>query len=262
MKASIKSPESYQSRFLEKDVAEDYANREYGAESYAASMWRRQGPLVHRLLREIQQRQSAGRHLDFACGTGRITRLTEDIFPEVDALDISPAMVEIARETCPEARFFVGNILEDPNLCPGPYASISTFRLVLNLDPPLRIPILKGLRQRIKPGGTLLLNLHGNRQSLRQPAIVWKRWRRRHGSADDDLMLNDMTREEVERCLDAAGFSVERVIGMGVLPPTVYRWPFRSLWARLDSLFSDLPFLQRFCIDLIFIAKTKDGLAA
>ena len=258
MKSNAKPPESYQNRFLERDVAKDYACREYGAESYSTSIWSWQAPLVKSLLEEIERKDPAGRHLDFACGTGRITRLTEEIFAEVDALDISPAMVDLARATCARARFSVGNIMEDPNLCPGPYASVTAFRLLLNLDPPLRLPVLAGLNQRLKPGGMLLINLHGNRHSLRQPAILWKRWRHRKNPAAGGLMLNDMSREEVKRCLEASGFAVERMAGTGVLPPTVYRWPFRSLWSRIDRRLSGARFLDRFCIDLIFVCKKKD----
>ena len=259
MKVTAKPTESYQSRFLEKESAQEYACREYGAESYASSIWKWQSPLVKKLLQEIQQRYPAGHHLDFACGTGRITQLTEEIFSEVDALDISPAMVELARATCPRARFSVGNILENPNLCPGPYASITAFRLLLNLDPPLRLPVLVGLNQRLKPGGLLLINLHGNRHSLRQPAVLWKRWRQRQGAGKEGLMLNDMSRKEAERCLEVSGFSVEDVYGTGVLPPTVYRWPLRSLWSRIDCRLSGLHFLNRFCIDLVFVCRKKDA---
>jgi SAM-dependent methyltransferase len=257
MKTGANPPESYQSRFLEKDVAEDYAQREYGAESYSTFIWRWQAPLVERLLREIQQKDPTGRHLDFACGTGRITQLTEKIFPEVDALDISSAMVELARATCPRARFFVGNVLEDPNLCPGPYASATAFRLLLNLDPPLRLPILAGLNQRLKPGGMLLVNLHGNRHSMRHPAILWKRWRLDKSKLNDTIMLNDMSRSEVEKDLEASNFVVEHVYGTGVLPPTVYRWPLRSLWSRIDSGLSGISFLNSFCVDLLFVCRKK-----
>ncbi|MCE0497369.1 MAG: class I SAM-dependent methyltransferase [Methylacidiphilales bacterium] len=259
MNANAKPPESYQSRFLERDVAEDYACREYGAESYASSIWEWQAPLVRRLLEEARQEEPAGRHLDFACGTGRITRLTEEIFSEVDALDISPAMVGLARATCPQARFFVGNILESPDLCPGPYASITAFRFLLNLDPPLRLPLLAGLRQRLNPGGMLLINLHGNRHSLRQPAILWKRWRYGNSTAKDGLMLNDMSENEVRRCLESSELLVERVYGTGVLPPTVYRWPLRRFWSWIDCRLSAMRFLRHFCIDLIFVCRRKDS---
>jgi len=255
MKDTAKPPASYLNRFLGKADAESYAHDEYGSESYSTSIWMLQSLLVRRLLLEIAQRDPAARHLDFACGTGRITRLAEEIFSEVDALDISPAMVELARATCPKARFQIGNILESPHLCPGPYASITAFRLLLNLDPPLRVPLLNELHRRLKPDGVLLINLHGNRLSLRQPAILWKRWRLGNGPVAGGIMLNDMTRNEVERCLKAAGFLTEHVYGTGVLPPTVYRWPLRSVWSWMDRWLSGLGFLNPFCIDLIFVCR-------
>lgn len=258
MKDNAKSPASYLNRFLGKDDAESYAHHEYGAESYATSIWTLQAPRVSRLLREVVQHDPAARHLDFACGTGRITRLAEEIFSEVDALDISSAMVELARATGSKARFYVGNILESPHLCPGPYASITAFRLLLNLDPPLRVPLLIELHHRLERDGMLLINLHGNRLSLRQPAILWKRWRFRNKPVIKGTMLNDMSRKEVERCLEATGFVAELVCGTGVLPPTVYRWPLRSVWSRLDRWLSGLGFLNPFCIDLIFTCRKKN----
>jgi len=258
MKANAEPPPSYPSRFLEREAAEAYAQQEYGAESYSTAIWTMQAPLVRSLLQQIQQQDPTGRHLDFACGTGRITRLTEEIFAEVDAMDISPAMVEVARVAGRQARFTVGNIMESPNLCPGPYASVTAFRFLLNIDPPLRVPVLTELRRRLKPDGWLILNLHGNRHSLRQPAIVWKRWRHRNDPAGDELMLNDMSRNEVERCLEAAGFLIERIYGTGLLPPTVYRWPLNSLWRWIDRRLSGLSLPGRFCIDLILVCKRKN----
>jgi SAM-dependent methyltransferase len=257
MSAIPNPPQSYPDRFLKTDVARDYACQEYGAKSYATAIWKWQEPLIRELLEEIHRKNPSGRHLDFACGTGRITILTETIFPEVDALDISPAMVEIAREACQRAHFSVGNVLEDSALCPGPYSSVSTFRLLLNLDPPLRRPILACLNQRLESDGMLLLNLHGNRHSLRQPAIIWKKWRHQGKTIDSSLMLNDMSLRESRETFEAAGFQIERIYGIGFLPPTVYRWPLRSFWQRLDRFLCGLPFLKRFCIDLIFLCRKK-----
>ena len=257
MKTDAESPPVYPNRFLKREAAEAYARQEYGADSYSTAVWIMQAPLVERLLREVRDRDSAPRHLDFACGTGRITRLAEQMFTEVDAMDISPAMVEVARAACHQARFTIGNILESPNLCPGPYASITAFRFLLNVDPPLRVPIMAQLCRRLRPDGTLIINLHGNRHSLRHPAILWKRWRHRHDSDKNALMLNDMSRKEVERCLETAGFFVERVYGTGVLPPTLYRLPLRPLWRRIDHWLSGVSLLNPFCIDLMFVCKRQ-----
>lgn len=248
---------SYANRFLQHKVAEAYLQQEYGPESYSTAVWAMQAPLVRKLLQEVRRRNPTARHLDFACGTGRITQLAEQIFAEVDAVDISAAMVEAARSAGRKARFAVGNILESPSLCPGPYASITAFRLLLNIDPPLRIPILAELAHRLEPDGVLIVNVHGNRHSLRHPLILWKKWRHRKAPPKDTLMLNEMSRREVERCLESAGFFVERVYGNGLLPPTLYRWPLRSLWRQIDRLLSTLSLVNRFGIDLIFVCRMK-----
>jgi len=257
MKTKTESSLPYSKRFLTTDAAGTYVNEEYGPESYATAIWAEQVPVVGRLLRESQQRHPQGRHFDFACGAGRITRLTEKIFSEVDALDISPAMVEAARAESNHAQFYVGNILEDPKLCLGPYASITTFRLLLNIDPPLRIPILIQLRNRLHPEGTLIFNVHGNRHSLRHPALIWNSWRNHHEPSGIESMHNEMSRSEVEGCLNAAGLAVERVYGFGILPQTVYRWPLAFLWRRMDRWLSGRSLLQAFSIDLLFVCRPK-----
>jgi len=260
MKAKTELPSSpYPNRFLSAEAAGAYAKEEYGADSYATAIWAAQAPEVRRVLRESQERNPAGRHFDFACGTGRITRLAEEIFAEVDALDISAAMVEVARAEGRHAQFYVGNILESPELCPGPYASITTFRLLLNIDPPLRVPLLTQLHRRLIPDGTLILNLHGNRNSLRHAALRWKAWRHRHDPARDKLMLNEMSQSEVERCLESAGFSTKHVSGIGILPQAVYRWPLSFLWRGLDRWLSGRSFLKPFSIDLLFVCRRKNS---
>lgn len=260
MKAkTVPEQPAYPNRFLKPDAAEVYVQKEYGPESFATAVWKMQEPQVRSALDEIRRQQPTGRHLDFACGTGRITRLAEEIFAEVDAMDISPVMVEKARTESRQAQFTVGNILESPDLCPGPYASITAFRFLLNVDPPLRCPVMTELNHRLAPDGTLIINLHGNRRSLRHPAILWKKWRRHTDPSGDAIMLNEMSRSEVEKCLENAGFRVEKVRGTGLLPQSFYRWPLQSLWRPLDRWLTGLAFLTPFCIDLLFICKKTDS---
>jgi SAM-dependent methyltransferase len=250
---------SYSSRFLKREAAESYAQGEYGRESYASAIWHLQAPLLKKILGRVRQENPEGSHFDFACGTGRITRLAEDFFEKVDALDISPTMVDIAREEDSKAKFFVGNILESPELCPGPYASITSFRLLLNVDPLLRAPILVQLNRRLQPNGALIVNLHGNRKSLRHPAILWKKWKHRGDADPSNIMLNEMSQDEVEKCLEAAGFQVDEIHGFGVLPPTLDRLPLNSLWRALDRWLSSLDGLNRYCIDLVFVCSKRNS---
>jgi SAM-dependent methyltransferase len=210
------------------------------------------------LLLKLRQRNPEGRHLDFACGTGRITEVTEEIFDQIDALDVSEAMVDLARKRCPKVRFFVGDVLEQPELCPGPYSSMTSFRLLLNLDSSLRLPILRALYSRLEPGGSFIANVHGNSHSLRQPAILWKRWRN-PAAPRGGLMLNSMSPRETATLFEAAGFRVEERHGVGLLPPTLYRWPLRGFWMGLDRFLSRISLLESFCIDLLYVCSKKAG---
>ena len=249
-------PSSYVDRFLGSEVAQSYVTGEYGAQSYSSLVWEVQRPVLRDYLLQARERHPNGRHLDFACGTGRITQLAEGVFAEVDGMDISPAMVDLARKVCPQAHFFVGNVLENPELCLGPYTSLTSFRLLLNLDPPLRHPILLALHARLASEGVLIVNFHGNSHSLRQPAILWKR-RKKPADRPPGSMLNSISPGEAVACLEAAGFQVEKRYGVGILPPTLYRLPLRSFWIGLDRFLSRLPFLEHFCIDLMYVCKPK-----
>ncbi len=54
----------------------------------------------------------AMRVLEIGCGAGRVTRALAEVFGEVDAVDISPEMVRLAREACrekPNARIWNNN---------------------------------------------------------------------------------------------------------------------------------------------------------
>jgi SAM-dependent methyltransferase len=248
--------DSYQTRFQSVDAAKSYNDSEYAPASYSTLVWQEQKLFLREWLRNITQNHAKVRHLDFACGTGRITQLLEENFDQIDALDISSDMVALARAQCPKTQFFVGDILSEPELCRGPYTSITAFRLVLNLDPPLRVPILRELHSRLTPDGTLILNMHGNSQSMRQPAILWKRWKH-SGARRGTIMLNSMSLAEISSCLEAAGFQIRERLGFGVLPPTFYRLPLRRFWIALDRMLSRLPVLLPCCVDLMFQCSVR-----
>jgi demethylmenaquinone methyltransferase/2-methoxy-6-polyprenyl-1,4-benzoquinol methylase len=74
------------------------------------------------------------RTLDVACGTGFITR---HLRGEVTGLDQSPAMLEIAQERLPSARFVVGDALELP-FEDGAFDRVFTSYFYCHLEEPER----------------------------------------------------------------------------------------------------------------------------
>jgi SAM-dependent methyltransferase len=193
---------SYSSRFQDQSAVESYEHTEYVADSYASNVWQWQRPVVEQIIRGSANEGGAGlKLLDFACGTGRVIACMESLVATADGIDISENMVAKARAKCSKARFKVGNILANPGLLEGPYDVITAFRFLLNVEPGLRLEVLRKLREVIRPGGLLLINVHGNSRSLRHPAILWRRWCER--SKPSGAMLNEMSPGETKALLQS-----------------------------------------------------------
>jgi len=79
-----------------------------------------------------------GRIADLGCGTGTLSRLLVDEGYEVDGLDFSPAMIELARAKVPEARFTLGDA-SDPGFDTGSYDAVlwivRTARVQVDVQP-------------------------------------------------------------------------------------------------------------------------------
>jgi SAM-dependent methyltransferase len=96
---------------------------------------------------------------DLGCGTGRVTAYFDTLGVEVFGIDLSPAMVDLARNTHPHLRFDVGSItaLDLPDAAVGGvlawYSTIHT--------PPNDLPgVFAEFYRVLAPGGYLLVGFH------------------------------------------------------------------------------------------------------
>jgi SAM-dependent methyltransferase len=122
----------------------------------------------HRHLEAIVRRlfpQKVGRHLDFACGTGRVTATVAPLSASTVGVDISPSMLEAARSKVPGAQFQLADLTqEDPDL--GQFDLITSFRFFGNAQDELREGVMRALVKRLVPGGYLIINSHRNPRAL------------------------------------------------------------------------------------------------
>lgn len=241
----------YADRFQPAAAVAAYEAEEYGAGSYATCIWRMQRPVLERVVKDFRAAQPGPvRLLDFACGTGRVLSALEPLVDAADGVDISENMVAAARARCPKAKLMVGDVLTQPGLLAPGYDLISMFRFLLNVEPGLRVRVLKHLRPVLRPDGRLLVNVHGNSRSLRHPAIVWRRWRERAGQ--NNVMLNEMSPAETRKLLAECGFEVVRQFGFGLVPPTLYRTPLRRAAEAVDHRLAGEHGWNNCSIDLLF----------
>ncbi|WP_439664715.1 class I SAM-dependent methyltransferase [Lentzea sp. HUAS TT2] len=96
---------------------------------------------------------------DLGCGPGHLTAHLHSLGLEVHGLDLSPAMIALAREAHPELRFEQGSMtkldLED-----GALGGILAFYSVIHM-PPVELPaVFAEFHRVLAPGGHLMLGFY------------------------------------------------------------------------------------------------------
>lgn len=205
----------YTEEFATDSLAQAYENHVYASDSHSSLLWE----LERLQLDEFLNRFTVGRrHLDFACGTGRVAGHLTGRF-DVTAVDISQAMVNVAKTVRPGPDYLAGNILNDAFFADlralGPFDSISAFRFILNADRDIVGPILARLSDLLAPTGVAIINNHGDTRSIKALPRTLKALRRK---SNESAVGNYLTPKAAERLFAQAGLWVADAAGTGVLP--------------------------------------------
>lgn len=94
--------------------------------------------------------------IDIGCGPGRVTGFLSERGLSIRGIDLSPAMVELARGHRPDIRFDVGSMtaLEIPD---GSLAAVVAWYSLIHIPPAARPGVLSEFHRVLRPGGYLLL---------------------------------------------------------------------------------------------------------
>jgi SAM-dependent methyltransferase len=152
-----------------------------------------------------------GEICDMGCGPGHIARYLRDAGASVFGLDLSPRMVEVARQRNPDIRFREGNMLA-LDLPSGMLAGIAAFYAIVNLPRESLPSVFREMERVLQPGGLLLLAFHVGDETL-HPNELWGQ----RVSMDFFLFPVSTIRNYVE----AAGFVVEEVLEREPYAPEV-----------------------------------------
>ena len=101
---------------------------------------------------------------DVGCGPGHVTAQLNGLGVDAFGIDISPAMVEVARRDHPGLRFEVGSITA-LDLADGALAGVVAYWSLIHI-PDAAVPqVLAQFRRVLRPGGRVLLGFHVDAES-------------------------------------------------------------------------------------------------
>lgn len=100
--------------------------------------------------------RDAGPVAELGCGPGYVTAHLRETGLEVFGVDVSPVMIGLARNACPDLRFEVGS-MDALDLADGELGGIVSWYSVIHV-PPREVPAyFAEFRRLLAPGGTLLV---------------------------------------------------------------------------------------------------------
>ncbi len=169
-------------------------------------VWHREQGVLDYVLEKYFLNKSI-RHLDFACGTGRILKYLVGRTETSTGIDVSESMLEVAREKVPSAQIIKGDLTKNDILRDSLFNLITAFRFFVNAQPNLRAEVIKYLVQHLTQDGLLVFNNHQNHTSIRYQIarLRGRQWR-------------TMTNREVRQLVSSAGLVIAKVFPIGVLP--------------------------------------------
>lgn len=235
----------YGSKFQTRDIALHYDSFEYSEGSYSSILWEVEKWLILDELHKLQMMTPQIEYLDFACGTGRIVSFLEAFVANATGIDISSAMLDLARAKVNQARLFCADITDESVPIEGQYDLITSFRFLSRAEPPLRRAALTALVRRLRnQNSRLIINNHGNRHSFKRLART-----------DPPLQL--LAHDEIVAMLEAAGLTIVSVHGYGQLSRFALKLLSPRLVQRLESSLTDAPLLRWLGANQLYVARLR-----
>ncbi len=190
--------------------------------------------------------------LDFACGTGRITQFLEERVTTSTGVDVSSAMLDVARQKLRRTELIQADLTTRNVLSGRRFNLITAFRFFVNAERPLRQSVIKALAAMLDDDGYLIFNNHQNRTSpWYLLGYIRNRWRDRGGP------YSVMSAQEMRNLAAGAGLRVTELQHMGLLfPPLVRRMP-EALAETIERTAMRLPFLASVSQELIAVCRHK-----
>lgn len=168
-------------------------------------------------MEKLGLRPARRRALDFGCGVGRLTQALAAHFDEVIGVDISPTMVEKAREydKTGKCQFIVNTLPTIPAVAPGTVDLVYSRIVLQHNELPAIEQFLGTLARLVARGGVLAFQLPSERSSLIKritPRWIIELWQRVWWRGGPRMLMNGIPRDRVVRLVQATGLELVQAI--------------------------------------------------
>ena len=197
-------------------VAADYA------EHFRDEMLKK--PFDRKMLDWLAERVGdRGTICDMGCGPGQIARYLFEHGVKTCGVDLSPGMVESARDLNPDIPFQQGDMLALTNIADNSYGGVAAFYSIIHIPRAKLNQALQELKRILCPGGTLLLTFHIGEETIHR-----EEWWGKEVSIDFIFFET----EEMKDHLRTEGFELEEVIERDPYPDVEYPSRRAYIFAR------------------------------
>jgi predicted TPR repeat methyltransferase len=231
------------------DKGVSYA-RDFEQLNYRRYIWQWEQEVLRDVAARLAAKTGAIDYLDFACGTGLIAGLLEDLVADSHGVDVSESMLNVARQTTRRTTLIEVDITTANPFGERKFDLITAFRFFLNAQPALREQVFDALAGLLKPGGQLVFNVHMNHSCTLARLIRTKRRLLRR----DPHGFTTLSRQEVSRLAEGRGLELARTYHRGIVP-IVKEASWLPMWTihPLECLASNLSGLEPWCRYVVYV---------
>lgn len=149
---------------------------------------------------DLVRAQGAGPVVDVGCGTGRITAHLSQLGVDVFGIDLSPAMIEVARRDHPGLRFDLG-CMTNLALADASMAGLLAWYSLIHVPDDAIRSVFTHFQRVLRPGGPLLLGFHvGDESRLLTQG---------YGGRPMNLSVHRRQHSQMHAWLEGAGFVID-----------------------------------------------------
>lgn len=242
-----------------KDYGRNYDSTIYRKNTYDSKVW----DLEKIILGEILENRKSLKTLDFASGTGRVTKFLENInMSNLYGIDNSDEMLKVAKERLKYTKLYNLDLTrEKPSSNLNKFKTIISFRFFLNADPSLRKDILKVLNKMLEGDGIIIFNIHGNKKSIRFFQVILRNIYKRlvavvfNRKPDPFRYKKQLSKNEIKSLLNSCGYKLREVYSYSYIPSYITDIMPVSIWKYIEMhLISKT---NHFGTHFIFVATKK-----